>query len=167
MRLTPSAAARLYGIHRATLYRHMAAGRLSWVLEPDNSRALDLSELIRCYGEPPGHATASATPATPPPGGDATSATERLLAELVELSRQQGEELRRLREEVATLRRLPSPDNNSWSSLHDHPKADDDFLQERPAVIADEGRDRGKPDDDPHGLRAMAREMFKGSNNDH
>ena len=160
MRLTPSAAAKLFGIHRATLYRHMAAGRLSWVLEPNGSRALDMSELIRVYGEPPNRATPNATPATPPPDTDATPATERLLAELVELTRHQGEELRRLREEVATLRRLPPPPapNDAWSSLHDQPKADDEFLQERPTVVADEGR--GNPtNDDPSGLRALVQAL--------
>lgn len=134
MRLTPSAAARLYGIHRATLYRHMASGRLSWVLEPDNSRALDLSELIRCYGEPPGNATPNATPATPAKSSDATPATERLLAELIELTRMQSEELRKLREEVATLRRLPSPPEKS-------PLAE-------------------STSDDPHGLRSLAKAIF-------
>lgn len=135
MRLTPSAAARLYGIHRATLYRHMASGRISWVLEPDNSRALDLSELIRCYGEPPGHATPNATIATPITNSDATPATERLLAELVELTRHQGEELRKLREEVATLRSLPPPPE-----------------KERPIA---------PKNDDPHGLRSLAKTIFE------
>lgn len=140
MRLTPSAAARLYGIHRATLYRHMASGRLSWVLKPDNSRALDLSELIRCYGEPPGNATHNATPATPATSSDATPATERLLTELVELTRMQSEELRKLREEVASLRQLPAPS--------------DDTSSEKKSEAQDS-------DGDPHGLRAMAREIFK------
>lgn len=142
MRLTPSAAARLYGIHRATLYRHMQAGRLSWVLEPDDSRALDLSELIRCYGEPPGHATPNATPATPISDEGATPATERLLAELVELTRNQSQELRKLREEVASLRQLPAPSNST-------PKE---------TLVAEKDTDN---DDDRHGLRAMAREIFK------
>lgn len=140
MRLTPSAAAKLYGIHRATLYRHMASGRISWVLEPDNSRALDLSELIRCYGEPPGNATSNATHATPNINSDATPATERLLAELVELTRMQGEELRKLREEVATLRSLPPPPENS-----------------PPAA---------PQSDDPHGLRSLARSIFENQPND-
>lgn len=142
MRLTPSDAARLFGIHRATLYRHMAAGRLSWVLEPNGSRALDMSELIRVYGEPPNHATPSATPATPPTGDDATPATERLLAELVELTRHQGEELRRLREEVTTLRRLPPP------------PGPDQGNQEDPSAVGQE------PDSDPHGFRSLARSLF-------
>ncbi|MAS53772.1 MAG: hypothetical protein CMJ44_03930 [Pimelobacter sp.] len=148
MRLTPSDAARLFGIHRATLYRHMAAGRLSWVLEPNGSRALDMSELIRCYGEPPSPATPSATPATPTPGDDATPATERLLAELVELTRHQGEELRRLREEVATLRRLPPP-----------PGPDQGHQEEPPAAAQEAGSD-------PHGFRSLARALFKGQDED-
>lgn len=138
MRLTPSDAARLFGIHRATLYRHMAAGRLSWVLEPNGSRALDMSELIRCYGEPPSHAT----PATPTPSDDATPATERLLAELVELTRHQGEELRRLREEVATLRRLPPPPGPGHHE------------QEESAAAVQEAND-------PHGFRSLARSLYQ------
>lgn len=38
--------------------------------------------------------------------------------------------------DVITLR----PVRPSWASLHDLPKADDDFLQERPTVVDDEGR---------------------------
>lgn len=38
--------------------------------------------------------------------------------------------------DVITLR----PVRPSWTSLHDLPKADDDFLQERPTVMGDEGR---------------------------
>lgn len=136
MRLTPSAASKLYGIHRATLYRHMASGRLSWVLEPNGSRALDMSELIRCYGEPSNHATPGATHATPVISSDATTATEQLLAELVELTRHQGEELRRLREEVGTLRVLPPP----------------------PQETTDQ-----ELDNDPHGLRSLARTLFQDS----
>ena len=38
--------------------------------------------------------------------------------------------------DVITLR----PARPSWSSLPDLPKADDDFLQERPSIVEDEGR---------------------------
>ncbi|WP_457809509.1 hypothetical protein [Kushneria sp. EE4] len=139
MRLSPSDAARLFKIHRATLYRHMASGRLSWVLEPDGRRVLDLSELIRCYGEPSGHAT----PATPPEQAhataDATPATERLLAELVELTRRQGEEVRLLREEVASLRRLPPPENYQDASKENQAQTEAD---------------------DPHGFRAIVKKIY-------
>ncbi|MBY5928005.1 AbrB/MazE/SpoVT family DNA-binding domain-containing protein [Halomonas sp. DP8Y7-3] len=38
--------------------------------------------------------------------------------------------------DVITLR----PVRPSWESFKDLPKADDDFLQERPSVVDDEGR---------------------------
>lgn len=139
MRLSPSDAARLFKIHRATLYRHMASGRLSWGLEPSGSRELELSELIRCYGEPPRDVTLAATEATPSDHENATPATERLLAELVELARRQGEEVRLLREEVASLRRLPPPEN-----YQDAPKENQTQIEA----------------DDPHGFRAIVRKIY-------
>lgn len=44
-------AQKLTGKSRRTLYRDMAAGRLSWVPEGDSGRRLETSELIRAYGE--------------------------------------------------------------------------------------------------------------------
>lgn len=44
-------AQKLTGKSRRTLYRDMAAGRLSWTPEGDNGRRLETSELIRVYGE--------------------------------------------------------------------------------------------------------------------
>lgn len=44
-------AQKLTGKSRRTLYRDMAAGRLSWVLEGDSGRRLETAELIRAYGE--------------------------------------------------------------------------------------------------------------------
>ncbi len=43
-------AQKLTGKSRRTLYRDMAAGRLSWVPEGDSARRLETSELIRAYG---------------------------------------------------------------------------------------------------------------------
>lgn len=53
MKFNVSAASRLYGKSRKTLYRHMASGRLAYSVEADSGRTLEMSELIRCYGEPP------------------------------------------------------------------------------------------------------------------
>ncbi|HBO4240121.1 TPA: entry exclusion protein 1, partial [Pseudomonas aeruginosa] len=44
-------AQKLTGKSRRTLYRDMAAGRLSWEPEGDSARRLETSELIRVYGE--------------------------------------------------------------------------------------------------------------------
>lgn len=131
-----------------------------------------MSELIRCYGEPPGNATPDATDATTSVDEGATPTTVRLLTELVELTRYQSEELHRLREEVATLRRLPPPPDqgdtpqatdeaDNWSSFSDLPKANTEFLQERPVVTGDEGRIQPTDDHDPHGLRSLARALFQ------
>ncbi|RUR32740.1 hypothetical protein ELY33_05000 [Vreelandella andesensis] len=113
MRLTISAAARLYGIHRATLHRHIKAGRLSYVFQPDGSRALDLSELIRCYGEPlnqPECVRQDATgDATPHATGNATPHDSQLLDEM----RKQTAVIERMAERIerleAALLRLPAP----------------------------------------------------------
>ena len=43
-------AQKLTGKSRRTLYRDMAAGRLSWEPEGDKARRLETSELIRVYG---------------------------------------------------------------------------------------------------------------------
>lgn len=52
MKFTISAAARMYGKHRATLHRHIKQGLLSCESQRNGAPVLDLSELIRCYGEP-------------------------------------------------------------------------------------------------------------------
>lgn len=48
---TVKEAQELTGKSRRTLYRDMAAGRLSWTPEGDGGRRLETSELIRAYGE--------------------------------------------------------------------------------------------------------------------
>lgn len=90
---TVSEAQKLTGKSRRTLYRDMAAGRLSWAPEGDNGRRLETSELIRVYGPllpvaQPGTEEV-AHRGTP----DGTGDTALILAEL-----------RALRAEVADLR---------------------------------------------------------------
>lgn len=102
MQMTITEAAKLYRKQRKTLYRHIDAGRLSCSVRGDGHRVLDLSELIRCYGDPPMPPGAGDSPVTrDAPSGD-TLLTHAML-----------DELRALREEVAMLRRelrlLPAP----------------------------------------------------------
>lgn len=105
MQLTITEAAKLYGKQRKTLYRHIDAGRLSCSTRGDGHRVLDLSELIRCYGEPSQALPADDTPMTrEAPQGD-TLLTRALLEEL----RGVRAELVALREEVHQLRALPAP----------------------------------------------------------
>lgn len=86
-------AQKLTGKSRRTLYRDMAAGRLSWEPEGDNARRLETSELIRAYGElkplaqPEAEKTAQA---------DTAAGTQDMALVLAEL--------RALRAEVAELR---------------------------------------------------------------
>lgn len=170
--LTIGRMATLYGLHRSTLYEAVDKGRVTAQVNGKGQKILDLSEMIRVYGEPPGQTTLTQQNPTPSANDNPTPTTERLLAELVELTRHQGEELRRLREEVASLRRLPPPSeqsnespDNTRSSLYDQPKADDGFLQERPNVVAD-NRKGSDASDDPHGLRSLARSLYQNAPSD-
>lgn len=93
-KLTLGRMAKLYGLHRSTLYEAVEKGRVSAGVDGKGQRVVDLSEMIRVYGEPPGGQTAK--PDTPTPQSDSTP-TPAGWAEMVA-------ELRLLREEVAGLR---------------------------------------------------------------
>lgn len=102
-------AANLYGKSRMTLHRHCRSGRVTSRVSDDGQRLIDLSELIRAYGEPP----SSVTPDTPPDASqrytpEDTPPSERddlLLREIQALR----EQVTQLQEEVRELRRLPAP----------------------------------------------------------
>lgn len=91
--LTIGRAAKLYGMHRSTLYEAVAKGRVSAGVDGKGQRVIDLSEMIRRYGEPPGTARQNPTPAAETSGALQDTALQPLL-----------DELRLLREEVAQLR---------------------------------------------------------------
>lgn len=102
--ITVNQAAELVGRDRRTLYRAMRSGRLSYTTAHDGHRRIDTSELERCYGplQMPEPATQSRD--------TGTSETDRLLAELIEITKRQADEIAKLREEMRELRRLPSPE---------------------------------------------------------
>lgn len=98
---------------RRSLYRDMAAGHLAYHIGPDSRRMVDVSELIRAYGALPGmpEDTPQAPISTVEEGTPAA-----LLAQMLDVMREQSatlvaqhEEMAALREEVAELRRLPAP----------------------------------------------------------
>lgn len=93
-KLTLGRMAKLYGLHRSTLYEAVEKGRVSAGFDGKGQRVVDLSEMIRVYGEPPGNPTPKPDTPTPPTDSHPTPIG---WAEMVA-------ELRLLREEVAGLR---------------------------------------------------------------
>lgn len=155
--------AKLYGLHRSTLYEAVDKGRVTAAFNGKGQKVIDLSEMIRVYGEPPGQESTLLQNPTPKP--DALPYTPNVLEKfdaLLEVVKEQRDELRQLREEVAQLRRLPAPtEADDWSSLSDLPAADAEFLQERHVGTSDEDRPQPTNDHDPHGLRALARSLYQ------
>lgn len=101
MQQTISQAAQLYGKARSTIHRAIESGRLSCGVRGDGVRVIDLSELIRLWGEPLNRPPQVQQDATPQEG----PAQQALVAEIRALR----EEMAALREEVHQLRRLPAP----------------------------------------------------------
>jgi hypothetical protein len=96
--LTIGRMAKLYGLHRSTLHEAVAKGRVTAGHDGKGQRVIDLSEMIRVYGEPTGRPTPLPDTQTPPDDAHPTPpGTPAGWAELVS-------ELRLLREEVAGLR---------------------------------------------------------------
>jgi len=93
-KLTIGRMAKLYGLHRSTLHEAVARGRVTAGYDGKGQRVIDLSEMIRVYGEPTGRPTPPTDTPTPADDGHPTPTG---WAELVS-------ELRLLREEVAGLR---------------------------------------------------------------
>jgi len=88
--------AKLYGMHRSTVYEAVEKGRVSAGLDGKGQKVIDLAEAIRVWGEPPTDQTAKPDTRQPAPMADPTPSPDTLAPLL--------EELRLLREEVAGLR---------------------------------------------------------------
>ncbi|OJA03879.1 hypothetical protein QHL1GM_18775 [Halomonas sp. QHL1] len=107
--LNLSQAARLYGKSRMTIHRHCRAGRITSRLSDDGQRLIDLSELIRAYGESP-------NPVTPDTTSKASQRytledTQKSMRDDLLLREMQAlrEQVTQLQEEVRELRQLPAP----------------------------------------------------------
>jgi hypothetical protein len=94
--------AKLYGLHRSTLHEAVAKGRVSAGHDGKAQRVIDLSEMIRVYGEPPGRPTL--LPDTPTPLTDSRPTPDQTPADTPAGWAEMVIELRLLREEVAGLR---------------------------------------------------------------
>lgn len=90
---------------RRTLYRDMAAGRLSWAPEGDSARRLETSELIRVYGELKPLAQPEAEKTAHGDTALGTQDTALILAELKALR----EEVAELRQAMRLIEHKPEP----------------------------------------------------------
>ena len=61
-KLTIGRMANLYGLHRSTLHEAVTKGRVTAGLDGKGQKVIDLSEMIRVYGEPSGFTRHSPTP---------------------------------------------------------------------------------------------------------
>ena len=104
-KLTIGRMANLYGLHRSTLHEAVAKGRVTSGLDGKGQKVIDLSEMIRVYGEPPGSTRHFPTPK---PVVLPTLATDTLHPLLEEL-RLLREEVRELRNSLRLLEHKPEP----------------------------------------------------------
>lgn len=102
-KLTIGRMANLYGLHRSTLHEAVAKGRVTASLDGKGQKVIDLSEMIRVYGEPPGQTRHSPTP-TPDTSPTPLFDTLHPLLEELRLLR---EEVRELRETMRLLEHKP------------------------------------------------------------
>lgn len=86
--LTLSAVAKMYGMHRTTLYAAIKAGRVSSDFNRRGQKVIELSEAIRAWGEPegrPGHEFDSSTPMPTNELSNSTAPVEQLMTEATAL----------------------------------------------------------------------------------
>lgn len=92
-----------------TIHRHCRSGRITSRLSDDGQRLIDISELIRAYGESPNPVTpdTSPKPSQRYTHGDTQQSMrdDHLLREIQALR----EQVTQLQEEVRELRQLPAP----------------------------------------------------------
>jgi len=86
--LTLGRIAKLYGMHRSSVYEAVAKGRVSAGFDRNNQKVIELSEAIRVWGEPPSNQTAKPDTRHPAPTADQTHPTDqtdlaRIIAEAV------------------------------------------------------------------------------------
>lgn len=104
-KLTIGRMAKLYGLHRSTLHEAVAKGRITAGVDGKGQKVIDLSEMIRVYGEPPGNARHSPTPS---PNTGPTVPGEALQPLLDELKLLR-EEVRELRQALLRIEHKPAP----------------------------------------------------------
>lgn len=125
-KLTIGRMAKLYQLHRSTLYEAIAKGRVSCGFDGKGQRVIDLSEMIRVYGEAPAsgshHPTHPTASQTPPDSSELLARFD----ELLRLTERQSNQLEGLRKEVAELKQqLALPPPSAFSRHEEAPPASD------------------------------------------
>ena len=112
-KLTIGRMAKLYGLHRSTLHEAVAKGRVTAGLDGKGQKVIDLSEMIRVYGEPQGitlhRPTLDPTPSpytSPTPEMDALHPALHSLVEEVRLLRA---EIQELQQSLRLIEHKPEP----------------------------------------------------------
>ena len=137
MKLTISEAARLYGIHRATLHRYLKSGRVSRAEFADGSPAVDFAELRRVLGEPV-NAPEVRQPVTPPVASNATPPGDTLLLDEI---RRQTAVIERMADRIERLElallALPPPSASEAPKTDAHATIEPPADNEPPKTMAD------------------------------
>lgn len=108
--LTLSTVAKLYGMHRTTLYAAIKAGRVTADYNKRGQKVIELSEAIRAWGEPEGRPDVDSTHSTPANTGHSTHSTVPVdNTELIAEIRLLREEVRELRQAMLLLEHKPEP----------------------------------------------------------
>jgi len=108
-KLTIGRMANLYGLHRSTLHEAVAKGRITAGLDGKGQKVIDLSEMIRVYGEPKGLPRHSPTLGPTPTLYTGPTSESDALHPLIEEVRLLREEIRELRESLRLIEHRPDP----------------------------------------------------------
>ncbi|MBD8572614.1 hypothetical protein IFT86_26725 [Pseudomonas syringae] len=133
-KLTIGRMAKIYGLHRSTVHEAVAKGRVTAELDGKGQKVIDLSEMIRVYGEPKAsalhHQTHSPTPLPYTFSKSEIDALHPALQPLVDEVRLLREEIHELRESLRLIEYKPdlkpvpaskaTPEKSTtWASLLD------------------------------------------------
>ena len=113
-KLTIGRMAKLYGLHRSTLHEAVSKGRVTAGLDGKGQKVIDLSEMIRVYGEPQG-----ITLHRPTPEMDVLHPALHSLIEEVRLLRA---EIQELQQSLRLIEHKPTPKlggTATWANLLD------------------------------------------------
>lgn len=111
-KLTIGRMAKLYGLHRSTLHEAVAKGRVTAGLDGKGQKIIDLSEMIRVYGEPQSPTLHRPTPSDNSSPTPETIAQDSFMPLLVEEIRLLRMEIQELRESLRLIEHKPAPPSN-------------------------------------------------------